>query len=73
VAQALDQGTWLRGLQRIETPAEVSQFVDLWLLLSNMQLTAQPDAIAWKLTANGSFSTNSAYSFQFLGSHADRD
>jgi hypothetical protein len=73
VAQALDQGTWLRRLQRIETPVEVSQFIDLWLLLSNMQLTAQPDAIAWKITANGSFSTNSVYNFQFFGSYADHD
>jgi hypothetical protein len=73
VAQALDQGTWLQRLQRIETPAEVSQFIDLWLLLSSMQLTAQPDAIAWKITANGSFSTNSVYNFQFFGSYADHD
>jgi hypothetical protein len=40
------------GTPAYRDPAEVSQFVDLWLLLSNMQLTAQPDAIAWKLTAN---------------------
>jgi hypothetical protein len=35
VEQALDQGRWLRGLQRIVTSAEVTQFVNLWLLLNN--------------------------------------
>jgi hypothetical protein len=55
------------------TSAEVTQFVDLWLLLNNTHLTVQPDTIAWKLTANGSYSANSAYKIQFQGSYADHD
>jgi hypothetical protein len=47
------------------TSAEVTQFADLWLLLNNTHVTAQPDTIAWKLMANGSYSANSAYNIQF--------
>jgi hypothetical protein len=35
VAQALSQGKWMRGAQRISTTEEVMQFVHLWQLISN--------------------------------------
>jgi hypothetical protein len=73
VAQALNQGHWMSGLRRISTTEEVSQFVNLWHLLSQTRLTDRTDSIAWRFTSTGKYSAKSAYSVQFHGSFADHN
>jgi len=44
------------------------EFVNLWTRLQSVELRpGVPDQIEWKLSANGEYSTKSAYMVQFLG------
>ena len=44
------------------------EFVNLWTRLQSVELCpGVPDQIEWKLSANGEYSTKSAYMAQFLG------
>jgi hypothetical protein len=46
----------------------LTQFVDLWLLIHNVQLQDEvEDSIVWKLMKNGQYSRTLAYKLQFLG------
>ena len=71
VAHSLRQKNWMRGLHRITTSNELYQFIDLWEQLQSIQLTLQPDQIKWRFTADGNYSSRSAYAVQFWGSHPD--
>jgi hypothetical protein len=53
VAQAITHGHWMRGLRRISTTEEVTQFVNLWRLLTQTSLNDQPDSIVWRFSSNG--------------------
>jgi hypothetical protein len=70
VAQALHNDEWIRKLADGATISmeHLSQFVQLWALIQNVHLTENvEDDIVWKLTANGQYSTASAYKLQFFG------
>jgi hypothetical protein len=54
------EGRWMKGLQRISSTEETDQFVDLWLMVQQTQLTNHDDTITWKHTASGQYSANSA-------------
>jgi hypothetical protein len=71
VAEAMTEDKWMRGLQRISTTAEINQFVQLWSMTRQMQLSTQDDSISWRFTSHGCYSTRSAYKMQFAGSVAD--
>jgi hypothetical protein len=73
VSQAMTAGRWMKGLQRISSTEEVQQFVMLWNLLRQVQLTEQPDNVIWRFTENGHYSSRSAYAVQFQGSFADNE
>jgi hypothetical protein len=73
VAQAMVNGRWKRGLQKITTTSEINQNVRLWSMLRDYQLTDHADEISWWFSANGKYSTRSAYCMQFLGSYAEFD
>jgi hypothetical protein len=73
VAEAICNGKWMRGLRRISTTPEVSQFVHLWTLVHQVQLTSQPNNVSWCFTTNGKYSAKSAYNAQFIGSFSDHD
>ena len=46
----------------------VAQFVDLWILLQDVNLDHDvDDEITWRLTANGQYTAASAYKAQFFG------
>jgi hypothetical protein len=70
VAQALLDGSWVRNIN-LEATFEwehLSQFLDLWVLISNVLLHEEvDDEISWKLTENGQYTAASAYKAQFLG------
>ena len=67
VKEALTNGRWLRGLQRITTEAQLDQFINLWLLLQQVNLNDEIDTISWHFSADGRYSASSAYKVQFLG------
>ena len=71
VARSLQHKTWMQGLQRINTTEALHQFITLWEKLCLIQLTQQPDQIKWRFTADGNYSSGSAYAVQFKGSHPD--
>jgi hypothetical protein len=68
VAQALAHGSWLRGISRIRNEEELHQFLQLWALIEEVQLSDTPDEICWWPCASGKYSAKSAYETQFIGS-----
>jgi hypothetical protein len=52
-AKALQDGAWMRGLQRISSTEKITQFINLWNLVNQVHLTEQPDDISWRFTKNG--------------------
>jgi hypothetical protein len=73
VAQGLEAGKWMRGLQRITTTEELDQFITLWSMVAQVQLSDEPDKVLWRLSASAKYTSKSAYWAQFLGSYADYD
>ena len=71
VCQELSNGNWIRSLwPRITSAVLLQEFVTLWIRIQSVQLQhAVPDSITWKWTADGVYSTRSAYRVQFRGSH----
>jgi hypothetical protein len=71
VSQALCDDAWISKitLDNSFTEEHLSQFVDLWALISNVNLDPEvEDDISWKLTPNGQYTTKSAYELHFIGS-----
>jgi hypothetical protein len=66
VAQGLNNGKWMQGLQRMATPEQIQQFIKVWTLAAQVQRTEEPDKITWRFTTNGVYA-------QFIGSYADYD
>jgi hypothetical protein len=71
VHQELRNNTWTRVLRdKITTATHIEEFVSLWLRIQNVQLfPGVRDSIIWKWTADGYYSTRSAYRIQFNGSY----
>ena len=65
VKEAMDNGRWMKGLQRMHTDAQIEQFVRLWGEVQNVMLSNNRDSISWDLTANAAYSACSAYEIQF--------
>ncbi|KAF8701016.1 hypothetical protein HU200_033908 [Digitaria exilis] len=73
VATAMTNGIWKRGLRRMSTTDEINQYVELWGMLQQVQLNDQPDNIIWRFSANGTYSSSSAYQAQFTANFSDFD
>jgi hypothetical protein len=71
VQQELHNGRWMHYLRnRVSTTEHIEEFASLWIRIQAIHL--QPgmrDSIIWRWTANGSYSTRSAYRIQFKGSY----
>jgi hypothetical protein len=67
VAEGLQDHEWTRGLQRIASTQEINQFVELWQKVSAVTLSPLEGGISWRFSANGMYSSRSAYAIQFLG------
>jgi hypothetical protein len=59
--QELDGGLWMRSLFHIATTEQVHQFTMLWSILQGVVLRDHPDAISWRWTTSGVYTTASAY------------
>ncbi|KAF8772335.1 hypothetical protein HU200_005873 [Digitaria exilis] len=73
IATTLTNGQWRRGLRRLSTIEEINQYIQLWDLLREVQLGEQPDDIVWRFSANGNYSSSSAYLIHFVGNIIDHD
>jgi hypothetical protein len=67
VAAGLANDNWMRGLWRMSTAKEMSQFINLWGLVHGAHLSEVPDSISWRWTAHGMYM---AYGVQFRGSYS---
>jgi len=70
VKEELENLNCTRGLWRMGSVDEMAQFVELWDYTLNIHLTDQADQIKWNWTANGEYSSKSAYLAQFHGSYS---
>lgn len=61
VKDAISNGRWMGGLQRMSTEAEVDHFLFLWCKIQEVQLSEMLDSITWNLTTDGQYSAASAY------------
>jgi hypothetical protein len=57
VCEDLQNCNCTRGLWRMTTATEMAEFVSLWALISEVVLTEEEDAIRWKWTKNGQYSS----------------
>lgn len=69
VREELQDQSCTRGLWRMSTVEEMAEFVTLWDLVQQVSLSNQEDQLAWRWTANASYSSKSAYLAQFNGSY----
>jgi hypothetical protein len=69
VSEDLHNGNWMRGLWRMSTAEQMAEFVQLWDCLLQVQLTEEADEIRWRWTADGRYSSKSAYEMQFRGTY----
>ena len=67
VKEALTQGRWMRGLQKINTEVQLDQFIALWNMVRGVYLSEDRDSISWHISADGRYSAKTAYAMQFLG------
>jgi hypothetical protein len=67
VSTGLHRSNWIRSLTDIADASQMEEFTLLFMALSSVTLTDQPDSITWKWTSNGVFSLASSYECQFLG------
>ena len=67
VKEELEHQSWTRGLWRMESVEGMANFIRLWDLVQNVQLTNETDVI------HGEYSAKTAYNIQFAGSHSQFD
>ena len=68
LAEALSDGSWITDIKGALTLQVLTEYLQLWDLLSNFQL--QPDVEdvhIWQFSASGQYSTKSAYEALFIG------
>jgi len=69
VKEQIENQSWTRGLWRMSSVEEMADFVALWDLIQELQLTMEEDQISWRWTADGVYTAKSAYEAQFRGSY----
>lgn len=68
VADALTENKWMKGLQRVGNEEQVVlQFVNLWELIQEVQLSQDRDSIVWVFNSKGIYTAHDAYDAQFIG------
>jgi hypothetical protein len=63
----MQQSNWIKNLRGINSPTLLQEYILLYMALSTMQLTTQPDEIIQRWTPNGKYSIASVYECQFQG------
>uniref|UniRef100_K3Z0L7 Reverse transcriptase zinc-binding domain-containing protein n=1 Tax=Setaria italica TaxID=4555 RepID=K3Z0L7_SETIT len=55
------------------TASEMTEFVTLWDLIQQVNLSNSQDEIVWRWTAHGEYTAKSAYAIQFRGAYCSFD
>ncbi|KAM0862116.1 hypothetical protein ACQ4PT_045457 [Festuca glaucescens] len=67
VKDALSQGKWMRGLERMISLQDLEDFAKLWENVREIQLTDRIDTVTWILMTDAAYSAESAYEVQLYG------
>ena len=68
VQKALQDNKWISHILPILTAGEILEYVQLWETVQHIELDAdREDNIVWRWTAEGEYTTKSAYRIQFEG------
>ena len=73
VKEDITDQQWTRGLWRMDSVELMAQFVVLWDVVQQIQLTDRPDEIVWRWSANGTYTSKSAYLAQMRGTFCNFD
>ena len=73
VKEDITDQQWTRGLWRMDSVDLMAQFVVLWDAVQQIQLTDRPDEIVWRWSANGTYTSKSAYLAQMRGTFCNFD
>lgn len=57
----------------MNTATEMTEFVILWDLIQQVNLSDSQDEIVWRWTAHGEYTAKSAYAIQFKGAYCTFD
>jgi hypothetical protein len=69
VNRGLEDNRWISNIWPIQEGTEIQELMALWEAISDVvRDVANEDQILWRWTANGEYSTRSAYQAQFNGS-----
>lgn len=69
VAQALPNRAWVRHIAGGITAPAMQEYLDIWDRIRGVELSNAEDTLVWRWTADGKFSSRSAYRALHLGSH----
>jgi hypothetical protein len=68
VQKVLENNIWISHITPLVTPQEIREYVSLWEEVHQIQLHDNvDDSIRWRWTADGEYTTKSAYGIQFIG------
>jgi hypothetical protein len=71
VHKALQDNKWIGHICPILTPVELQEYILIWNVVQQSQLNeSREDNIVWRWTANGDYTTQSAYRIQFQGTYS---
>jgi hypothetical protein len=68
IKEAMQNGRWMKGLQRMDSPAQIDQFAELWTLVHSTHLSDNEDVISWTKSSDSTYSASTAYLTSFSGS-----
>uniref|UniRef100_A0A452Y136 Reverse transcriptase zinc-binding domain-containing protein n=1 Tax=Aegilops tauschii subsp. strangulata TaxID=200361 RepID=A0A452Y136_AEGTS len=68
VVDGLADNRWARDIQGTVGIHEIGQYLQLWHRIAGTTLSAEPDRLIWRWSANGVYSAKSAYTATFAGS-----
>lgn len=75
LSDALQNNNWVQDIDFMHhniSARHFTEYITLWRIAQRVTLRPDlPDTVTWKLTANGDYTTKSAYQAQFLGSTAN--
>jgi hypothetical protein len=68
VHKALQESKWISHILPIQTAEEIQEYIKLWETVQQIVLDPdREDTIVWRWTADGEYTTKSAYHIQFEG------
>jgi hypothetical protein len=68
VHKALQESKWISHILPILTAEEIQEYIKLWETVQQIVLDPdREDTIVWRWTADGEYTTKSAYHIQFEG------